>query len=110
MVNYREVLEPALDPDEAFTWADIEARIADETVQLWADDNAAIITELVDDRIHVWLAGGSLKALLRMRPLIERCAKEWGFVRATINGRPGWARAFKPYGYRLNGPVLEKIL
>lgn len=45
-----------------------------------------------------------------MRPLIEQAGREWGCKRATIDGRQGWIRAFKPHGYALIDGILEKAL
>lgn len=69
-----------------------------------------MVTEPFDGGIHVWLGGGSLEGLLSLRPHIERTARFWGCKTATINGRLGWDRALKPFGYRRVGDELEKIL
>lgn len=69
-----------------------------------------MVTEIVGDAIHVWLGGGDLTELLEMRPLVERAGIEWGCKRATIDGRLGWVRVLKPYGYALVDGVLEKTL
>lgn len=106
----RRVLEPALDPDEPFTWADIEARLQANTAQLWLGEGCAMLTELFPDEIHVWLGGGRLLGLLKLRPQVEETARFWGCKRATINGRLGWDRVLKPYGYRRVGDELEKTL
>lgn len=108
--NARAFLEPALDPEETFTWADVEARILTSTAQLWTGDDCAMLTEIVGDAIHVWLGGGSLEGLLSLRPHVERTARFWGLKRATINGRLGWDRVLKHHGYARNGDELEKSL
>ena len=108
--NARAFLEPALDPDEPFIWADVEARIHNRTAQLWFGQGCAMVTEIVGDAIHVWLGGGSLAGLLSLRPHVEETARFWGCKRATINGRLGWDRALKPHGYTRNGDELEKTL
>lgn len=102
------MLEPALEQDE--TWAEVERRIADHTAQLWWGDGCAMLTEVVDKCIHVWLGGGSLKGLLEMRPRIEFLAKVNGCEEATINGRLGWDRLLKPFGYTRVGNELRKTL
>lgn len=111
--NARAWLEPALDPEETFTWADIEALHADNRLQIWLGDDCAIATQLFGepaDGIHVWLGGGSLTGLLNLRPRIEETARFWGCRKATINGRLGWDRVLKPHGYTRNGDELEKTL
>lgn len=108
--NARAFLEPALDPGEPFVWGDVEARIEANTAQLWMGQGCALVTEIVDDDIHVWLGGGSLRGLLDLRPRVEETARFWGCKRVTINGRPGWDRLFQPFGYARNGDELEKTL
>lgn len=88
-------------------WPEVQARIAENTVQVWLGERSAILTELVGDAIHVWLGAGDLNELLEMRPLIERYGREIGCTRATIDGRLGWDRALKTHGFKR---VLEKIL
>lgn len=104
------LLAPALDPEETFTWCDVETRIRNGTAQLWFGDGCAMVTELFPDEIHVWLGGGSLSGLLNLRPRVEETARFWGCKRATINGRLGWDRVLKPQGYTRNGDELEKTL
>lgn len=69
-----------------------------------------MVTEIWGDCIHVWLGGGSLKGLLRLRPRVEDTARFWGLKKATINGRQGWARVLARHGYVLRGDELEKML
>ncbi len=108
--SVRALLEPALDPGEPFTWADVEACLIANTAQLWTTPDAAMVTEIEGDAIHVWLGGGSLRSLLDIRPRVEAVAREWGLKRATIDGRLGWGRVLKPCGYVRRGQELEKRL
>lgn len=88
-------------------WPEAQQRIAENTAQLWLGERSAIVTEIVGDAIHVWLGAGDLAELLEMRPLIERYGRDIGCKRATIDGRLGWDRVFKPHGFKR---VLEKHL
>lgn len=102
------MLEPALVDGD--TWSDVEQRLNEKTAQLWLGDGCAFVTEIWDDDIHVWLAGGKLKGLLALRPKIEETARYWGLKRVTLKGRPGWNRVLKTCGYVRNGDELEKKL
>lgn len=102
------LLRPACLPGQE--WTEVQSRLAENTAQLWLGTRSAVVTEIVGDAIHVWLGGGRLSELLQMRPLIEMAGREWGCKRATIDGREGWQRAFKPHGYTLNDGILEKTL
>jgi hypothetical protein len=91
-------------------WDEVQARIAENTAQVWTGAKSAMLTEIVGDTIHVWLGAGHLKELLQMRPLVEVAGQEWGCKRATIDGREGWQRALQRHGYTMNDGVLEKLL
>lgn len=108
--NVRALLEPALDPEQPFTWSDVEARLNDGSAKLWWIPGAAMVTEFADDAIHVWLGGGDLHGLLRLRPIAEGYGAAMGMKRATINGRLGWDRVLRRFGYVRRGEELEKRL
>lgn len=91
-------------------WNEVQSRLDENTAQLWLGSKSAVLTEIVGDAIHVWLGAGDLTELLNMRPLIEQAGREWGCKRATVDGRQGWIRAFKPHGYALIDGILEKAL
>jgi hypothetical protein len=91
-------------------WDEVQARIAENTAQLWLGTKSVLLTEVVADAIHVWLGAGRLSELMQMRPLVERAGREWGCKRATIDGRQGWQRALEPHGYALIDGILEKTL
>lgn len=69
--------------------------------QLWPGENAAFVTQCVTDppRLHVWLAGGDLRELLSMIPGMAAWGRAQGCEWATVDGRPGWKRILKPYGF-----------
>ena len=92
-----------------------EAELFDDLVagraQLWAGERAAIVTQTVaEGDLHVWLAGGDLGEILALRPGIEAWARGQGCVRITIDGRHGWARVLRGFGYVENATELERRL
>jgi hypothetical protein len=91
-------------------WTDVQARIAENTAQVWTGTKSAMLTEIVGSNLHVWLGAGCLRELLRMSPLVEQAGREWGCKRITIDGRQGWQRALERYGYVLSDGILEKTL
>lgn len=103
----KALLEPALD---GATWDEVVSRLYANTAQLWLGDDCAMVTEIWDDCLHVWLAGGRLKGVLDLRPHVEQAARFWGLKRITLAGRPGWGRVLKRMGYVQNGVELEKRL
>lgn len=104
----RPLLTPALeDADET----ELLAALATGKAQLWAGERAAMVTQVtVDGACHVWLAGGELDEILRLRPGIEAWARGMGCTSATIEGRRGWRRVLRPFGFRPNGDRLRKML
>lgn len=106
--SVRAHLAPALTADD--TLDEVERRLTERTAQLWADGECAMVTEIWGECLHVWLGGGRLKALLSMRDPLERLAREWGLSEVTINGRLGWDRLLRPFGYVREGDELRKIL
>jgi hypothetical protein len=67
----------------------------------------------VDDGLKVCigpLAGDEMELWLPLLCDLESHAKEAGFSVSHIEGRPGWQRVLKPYGYRVARVVLEKDL
>lgn len=83
--------------------------------QLWPGENAVLVTQCVagpDGRlIHAWLGGGILSELMAMRPGVEAWGRAMGAQYATLEGRAGWERVYRRYGYE-PGPdgVLRKAL
>jgi len=83
--------------------------------QLWPGEACVVVTTLVlgerGGEAHAWLGGGDLGEMVGLRPGIEAWARSQGAVWTTINGRRGWARLYRPFGYRLDeGGMLRKRL
>jgi len=108
-------LEPALKAGrDTDTREGIEQQIAQGRAQLWVGDRGALVTQLIrtgDNRfVHCWLGGGSLKSLLEMRGGVEAWGRSMGCTHASIDGRMGWDRVFRRFGYERIGGELRKRL
>lgn len=109
-------LQAALDHAGRLTLGDVAARLEANTAALWPGERSVMVTEIDDygpdlREIHVWLGGGDLGELLTFqRERAEDQARGWGCHRATITGRPGWVRALKGHGYRVQSVTLVKDL
>lgn len=82
---------------------------------LWPGPASCIVTESISYPqkrvLNFFVAGGNLPELTAMAPLILQWAKEKGFQRAVLCGRPGWERALAPMGFeRRPLVILEKDL
>ena len=94
-------------------WSDVRRALWNETAQLWltVEDKpvAAFVTRMDGDTIECWLAGGKVGPTAPMiEQTILKAAREGGATNARIVGRKGWARVFKPYGWRVQDDELVK--
>lgn len=90
---------------------EVAARVLSGTAQLWLGERSAIVTEVIHDprSVHVWVAGGELRDLLSLIPGLAAWARTMGCKGATINGRKGWARVLKSYGFEGEGVLRKKL-
>jgi hypothetical protein len=90
------------------------ALLQSNQAQLWPGERCALVTQLINTPegrcLHVWLGGGDLKSLLDLRAGIEAWGRVQGAEFATIDGRRGWDRLFRPFGYgRAGGEVFKRL-
>lgn len=83
--------------------------------KLWPGSDSVIITESVElplaKVLNLALAGGNLEELELMLRNIEAWAKENGYKRISLIGRPGWSKSFlKNNGYKANWIIMAKEL
>lgn len=83
--------------------------------QLWEAERGAVVTQCMvtpqGPAIHAWLGAGRLSDLLGLRPGIEAYGRTHGAQWATVEGRRGWSRIYRPFGYELDADgVLRKHL
>lgn len=60
--------------------------------------------------MHIWAAGGSLKAMTDLLPTVEAFGRLHGCDTGGATGRKGWARFLKRYGYEPADPAVTKEL
>lgn len=84
-------------------WSDIVEGIHSTRMQLWANERAAAITEIVKfprkTVLNVFLAGGELGQVMEML----ESAKEWGRLQGcdtiSMSGRRGWLKPLGAVGW-----------
>lgn len=95
-----------------FAWDDVVQALQDGKLQFWPAPRGCIVTEIVTmprrKVVNVFLGGGELEQLANMHDAVIDWAKAQGCTAATIHGRPGWERAFKPLGWTPLYRVLVK--
>ena len=94
------------------TFDDVADMIKTGRLQLWPAPKGCLVTEiLVYPRktvLNVFLGGGDLDQLADMHGDVIAWAKAQGCTAATIQGRKGWERAFRSYGWQARHVVLQK--
>lgn len=113
--QHRDKLQRALDHGgNTHTIEDVRLAVEREQMQLWNAKDAILISELLVypqyKALHVFLAAGSLDTLLDMRPSVEEFARRLGCRVVSINGRKGWARALREYGYGSGLQTVAKVV
>lgn len=93
----------------------VEHEVRAHRATFWPLKDAAIVTEAWIDpegrmEANVWLAGGSLRTLLRAAPEVEKRLRDTGYSAVSILGRKGWAKALKKMGWRMIDGELRKAL
>jgi GNAT superfamily N-acetyltransferase len=94
---------------------DVACLIGAGRAHFWPGRRCAVVTEFYDyprlRACNLWLLGGDLRELLRMRPAIEAWAQAQGCTRILGGGpRRGWARVLAPLGYRPEWIIYHKEL
>lgn len=101
----REFLEPALAySGGTHEWEDIQEGVSKSVMQLWANEEAAAVTEIIAyprmKVLNVFIAGGNMGQLLEML----ESAREWGKAQGcsviTMSGRKGWLRVLNKHGWQ----------
>ncbi len=86
-------------------------RLSDARAQLWTTGFSAAVTEITDDNwLHVVTMGGVMADVAEVLPAIERFAKFSKCQGVRLEGRAGWRRALKKYGYAAVGEEVVKFL
>ena len=97
--RYRPQIEAALVyADATHAYDDVARMIAAGELQLWPGPASCIVTEVIrfprKTVLNFFLAGGTLRELEAMAPLVCAWGKTQGCDAATFTGRKGWARTF----------------
>ncbi len=94
------------------TEAEVVAELLTGRAMLWPGEKAAFVTTLVTDpaRMHVWLGGGDGAEMLAMIAGMAAWGRAQGARWATVNGRRGWKRRLRDFGFEPRNGELWKAL
>jgi hypothetical protein len=108
-VRVRRWLLPALTDA---TEAEVVSELLTGRATLWPGERAAFVTTLITDpaRMHVWLGGGDGAEMLAMIAGMAAWGRAQGAQWATVNGRRGWKRRLRDFGFEPRNGELWKAL
>ncbi len=89
---------------------DVARAILEERAQVWGDERALIITQVMPPFVHFWIATGELDAVVSLSNRVMEWAHGLGCSKATLTGRKGWVRALAPEGWRERAVLMERDL
>lgn len=104
IIRCRPWIESALEYAQGtHDFADIVDAILENRMQLWANDKACAVTEVIDfpkkRMLHVFLAGGDMAGVRDLEEPAIEWGKTIGCTDMTLTGRKGWVRALKDGGW-----------
>jgi hypothetical protein len=86
------------------TWDEVVDGISSGIMQLWANNSACIVTEIVVypdvKAVNIFLAGGELDGILQMTKNVKEWAKLQGCSFASFSGRFGWQKPLEKMGWK----------
>lgn len=113
--DMRDGLLKALEASgEGLTLQYVEEQLSTGEALLWTGKQACLVTSLHTDLttserfLHVWLGCGDIKELIRLEPGISAWARARQCTYASIDGRKGWQRVFKRFGFNPVDGELRK--
>lgn len=108
--EFAKALDPRLYPIEY-----LDARILEGSALIWANEHAAVITEIKTyptgaRAVHFLVVAGDKDEIKKFGPPVEAWAKARGCIGALIESRPAWVREMKSAGYAVHQVSLWKGL
>lgn len=99
LARYKRHIEAALAyAGDTHRYDDVLELIAAGNVQCFPGPASVVITEICSyprrKTLNIWLAGGNLREIEAMEPMILEWGRAQGCDTATFTGRRGWARTF----------------
>lgn len=96
------------------TAADVADAIRRGDAQIFYNDRAALVTELLcfpqRNVMRYWLAAGRLDGVDELVPQTEAWARDHGATRLEVIGRRGWAPFGRRHGYAATATLFAKDL
>lgn len=89
---------------------DVVQAVLDGRAQVWGDERALIVTELLHPYVHFWIATGDMEPVVTLSHRVLEWAKALGYEKATLTGRKGWVRALADEGWRHTAVLMEREL
>lgn len=99
----KEWIEASLEEGSFTTAEDVRVALAENRAQIWPGSRSVIVTEINaypnQKVVRVWVAGGDMDEIVAMAPGIEAWARLQGCSSVVVEGRKGWEKVLKSFGY-----------
>lgn len=107
-------IQRALDHnDGAYTLNDVVNQCIANTLTYVSFDGGFYVVQVNEfpqcRKLHVFLAGGSMDAVLNNQPLLVEIAKYNRCSHITMTGRLGWAKVLPKYGWKQAAHMERKV-
>ena len=93
------MLEHVVNKDKRLTLSEALKDIYTGKSALFRQNKTIYTLQDIDDRIHVAQLSGWMGDIVDIRHHVEQLARSMGKKYIDIDGRKGWARVLKPFGY-----------
>jgi hypothetical protein len=94
------------------TVSDLLREVAAGEAQLWQNEDAILVTQVVEEPrrkvLHFWVAAGDLDACVEMSRRVMEWGRSVGCDYATLTGRKGWLRALADEGWSYEFTVMGR--
>jgi len=116
LLRHEEKLAKALAIGNGHSLAEVMRRVIHEEAQVFENEGAVLVTEIVSTRyglgLNIWLAAGELDACMALSREAVAAATDYGCVSATFTGRRGWVKvpAVREDGWEPEATVFFKTL
>lgn len=115
LLKWKDKIDAAMESaGNPFTFDQIVERVMIGKFHCYPYDNGLLLAEVLEfgeyKTYHVAIAVGDMEAVIAAEPDLERVARQFGCTRLSANGRVGWPRIAKKYGWKHLSSVITREL
>lgn len=113
-LRFRDRFKELIDQDRMYTIEQLDLSLMQGHSQFWSAGDSAMVTGIVQyegaDKIGQvdWAVGDLDEIMAGLMPIAESFLWRAGCTKIMFEGRPGWKRVLKNYGYKDHSITLIK--